>query len=207
MATVTYERGKHRFYDLLFGLLVNAIYSVLGVKASRIVRENIPEPLPIVGAGSFIILGGIETDIKFVMTAELLDSLIAGKVPKTFDVEKFVYDDPGEPKIIDANDIGHTDLFKAVFVNYYESVIDDIEIKYGSRAQYQTWPPILRFSRVIRHAFAHDGKVYITGRNAQIETWHGFSYGPADNGITILFNGMGAGDLVELMDQMDHELQ
>lgn len=96
-------------------------------------------------------------------------------------------------------------LLQAMFLRSYESVKSMIERKYGRSTQ--GWPDVLKFSWVIRNAFAHDGRIAIYSRNLPKVSWGPLSYSFEDNGKKILFDEMGPGDILKLMEEMDFKLR
>lgn len=207
---VSHFRNQHRFYDLLFAFLINAVYSVMAAKTSRSLTGNPQGEIFVVGPGTFIVLDGraevSNTDVLFKVTPEIHARVLAGEIPPSFQVAKMEHHDPGEPRIIEADLLAHGILAGAVFVNYYESVVDQIEAKYGPRSRYQSWPSVSRFGRLLRNAFAHGGVVNIDNPRAPGESWRGVTYRPADNGRRILFNDLGVADVIVLIEEMDQEI-
>jgi hypothetical protein len=92
---------------------------------------------------------------------------------------------------------------QASFVRYYESVVELIEAAHGRRNQWQQWPDVLRFGKIVRDAFAHNGLVDVKDQNAPASIWRGLSYGSLQNGQQVLYGDLALADIIVLMEQMD----
>jgi len=90
------------------------------------------------------------------------------------------------------------------FVYYFESVKDLIENKYG-KDPFQ-WPNTLNFSRVVRNAFAHGGRIKIRNSNSQPVHWKNYSYSYQDNGRQILPNDLNIPEIIVLLKEIDVSL-
>jgi hypothetical protein len=90
-----------------------------------------------------------------------------------------------------------------ILVELYESVSDWL---YSSIGHQDTWPSVLQFSRVIRHAASHGGSINMTGRSPKPVSWYGLTYSQSDNGRAVFGTDLGLGDLIALMLEMDEEL-
>jgi hypothetical protein len=76
----------------------------------------------------------------------------------------------------------------------------------GISTDLSKWPPVLAFCRVVRNAIAHNGRVRIDNAKAPPVTWRGLTYSYSDNGLAILGPGVGTGDLLILLFDLDEEL-
>jgi hypothetical protein len=71
----------------------------------------------------------------------------------------------------------------------------------------KTWPPVLRFARVVRNAVAHHGRLDWASPHVGAVTWSGLTYTHADNGRAIFGSGdLAVADMVFLMMDMSAEL-
>jgi hypothetical protein len=91
-------------------------------------------------------------------------------------------------------------LYEHAFVTYFENNRSAMKTRHGAVSR---WPGVLAFARIVRHAFAHGGKVNILDGTSA--TWGGFKYSQADNGKRVMYNDLSAGDLTLLMVEMDAE--
>ena len=76
-----------------------------------------------------------------------------------------------------------------------------MELNHGSDPQ--GWPMIWNFARVIRNAFAHEGKITFRNPTAPSVSWRTLSYSPANNDRQILYQDVTAVEVILLMQDMD----
>jgi hypothetical protein len=95
----------------------------------------------------------------------------------------------------------------ASFVNYYSSQEDNIKSKYGEAIE--IWPQQINFARLVRNGFAHGGLFHILNQKAANIVWRIWNIGPQQNGKSVLFgtDGLGIGDLIRLMEDVDTSLR
>src|SRR5260370_13253486 len=91
-------------------------------------------------------------------------------------------------------------LFEHAFITYFENNRALMKAKHGAVSR---WPDALAFGRIVRHAFAHRGKVHIV--DGSTVAWGNLTYSPAENGRRVLYNDLSSGDLTLLMIEMDSE--
>ena len=96
-------------------------------------------------------------------------------------------------------------LVEVAFVHFFESIRDSIESKYSKECSH--WPDLSNFSRVIRNAFAHGGRINIGNQNSPKVVSKSSSYDFQDNGKRVLFDDMAIGDVLRLMEEVDCELR
>jgi hypothetical protein len=94
-------------------------------------------------------------------------------------------------------------MFAAIFALAYEGPLNWQREVDSNPAK---WPPVLAFCRVVRNAIAHDGRVRIANAKAPPVSWRGLTYGYGDNGKALLGPGVGTGDLLILLFDLDEEL-
>ena len=118
-------------------------------------------------------------------------SLPANDAPKTFSINSH------ENLNIQSRLVG------ASFVNYYASQVERIELKYGEPND--NWPPQINFARHVRNGFAHGGSFNISNPNTPIVCWRNWKIDYQKNGKQVLFgeNGLGIGDVIRLMEDVD----
>ena len=85
-------------------------------------------------------------------------------------------------------------VISSSYISFYEKVIGLIEAKYGK----DSLPDDLNFARVVRNAFAHDGKIYIKNRNTPAVSWEGIVYSRENNGKSI-FDDFFVVEIIDLM--------
>jgi hypothetical protein len=80
-------------------------------------------------------------------------------------------------------------------------------VKYNVSTDYINWPPVSNFSRVVRNAIVHGGRININNQNAPVVTWRGLSYSHAQFGKEIINTGdLSTGDLILLMIELEIEI-
>jgi hypothetical protein len=94
-------------------------------------------------------------------------------------------------------------LIQAVFTNFYETQKSLANTKWGGLKQ---WNATWQFAWVVRNSFAHGGKINWTDTRISSVSWKAVSYHPEDNGREIIFNEIGEGDLIILIDELDRDL-
>ncbi len=99
-----------------------------------------------------------------------------------------------------------TQAISPVFVEFFESIHQWLRDK----GKEETWPPTLRFARVVRHAISHGFKISYElkkGKPAPPPVrWHGLTYSVSNQGKKIFGTDIRFGDLVALMLEMSDEL-
>jgi hypothetical protein len=94
-------------------------------------------------------------------------------------------------------------LITPVFVEFYEAYKQWVYNHFGSLDRAT---PAWQFARIIRNSISHDGKVLISDATAKPATWHGLTYGPADNGRVTIGGDLSSGDILILILEMSDEL-
>jgi hypothetical protein len=90
---------------------------------------------------------------------------------------------------------------QALATNYYERLKPTVREIYGSDTTF--WPSVWNFSRIVRNAMSHGGKIKFDNPNAHAVKWKELSYAPIDNGRQILNNDIWPGDIFDLIIEMD----
>jgi hypothetical protein len=92
-------------------------------------------------------------------------------------------------------------IVSAIFLKYFEPYSEWLDDNLGDAVN---WPPTLNFCRVVRNSIAH-GKIHIRNPSAPSVRWRHLEYGPAENGMAVLGDGLAVGDLLQLMiESSDH---
>jgi len=202
MKTRIYERGVHTFYDDLSTFLCNT--ASLGIAITALKNS---------GYGGFagdpqhyFEFEGCRVQKVFTWRPHASLLLVANdqwpsKIELTEDASVHV---SGGPRIGSLMGIVATSL-GAAFVRYFESRHDEICARYGD--QPYLWPDELNFSRVIRNAVAHGGKISFQNPKAGEVRWMGIAYSPADNGREIVFRDIGLVEPILLMEEIDSRLR
>jgi hypothetical protein len=73
---------------------------------------------------------------------------------------------------------------QSMIVNYFERERPQIKTRYGG---IERWPAAWNFARVVRNSAAHNNEVYFRNDNADLVTWRGLTYAPADNERKVLY--------------------
>lgn len=196
-ATRVYEAAKHRFYDDIFNITVAMIGYGVASQVHRGVAVNFNDGRRTIFRGRPTV-SGID---MFIDAKDLYGPLEHNTRPSqiefvTEEPEPFI-GSPEEPRLI----LGP--IIQTGFVHYYESVKDAIEGRRGGDSS--KWPDVLRFGRVVRNAFTHDGKVDIRNPKADPVKWRGLTYSYSDNGREILYVDLLPADVFVLMEEMDRE--
>lgn len=96
-------------------------------------------------------------------------------------------------------------IIESVFTNFYESQKDCAKAKWGKTNQ---WDSIWQFAWLVRNAFAHRGKINWKDRSISSVSWKNVFYQYLhDNNREIIFNEIGEGDLIILIDELDNALR
>lgn len=91
------------------------------------------------------------------------------------------------------------------YVNYYESQKENIDEKFGTNPQ--EWPDTINIARHIRNGFSHGGTFYITNPNTDELEWRNLKLDYSMHNDEVLFqNGLGPGDIILFMDDLDQLL-
>ncbi|MEQ8305801.1 MAG: hypothetical protein RIA09_04505 [Hoeflea sp.] len=69
-----------------------------------------------------------------------------------------------------------------------------------------TWPPIMRFARIVRNAAGHQMRIDWNSQNVAAVNWRGLTYSHADNGREIIGGDLVAADILFLMLDLSDEL-
>ncbi|MBB3899181.1 hypothetical protein [Roseococcus suduntuyensis] len=93
-------------------------------------------------------------------------------------------------------------IMNATFALYVERCNDWLRKK---NTNYQNWPPVSNFCRVIRNAIVHGGKINIENPNAPKVSWLGLSYDYTNLGRNI-FDDLADGDFIILAKALDDEM-
>ena len=92
----------------------------------------------------------------------------------------------------------------SVFTNFYESHAPLIS-RHISPEKHE-WPELFRFGTIVRNSLAHGWRIKIQNQNAPSATWHGQTYGYADNDRTTINGDLGTGDVLVLIKEWCEEL-
>jgi hypothetical protein len=143
---------------------------------------------------------------------KLMESIVNNQWPDRLQFDDRPYSDieQSEPKGL-MNFCYQTDFLMLIqqniqmssFVYYFETQKYDIKQKYGSESK---WPEPINFSRIVRNAFAHGGKLYFETPTSRNGNWKGYHYSPADNGKVILPGDLGVPEIILLMKSVDSML-
>jgi hypothetical protein len=76
----------------------------------------------------------------------------------------------------------------------------------AENSNYENWPPISNFCRVVRNALTHGNRVTINNAAAPELSWRGLTIGPVQNGEALLGVKLALGDLFLLAADFDEEL-
>lgn len=213
-----YAPQEHRFFDELISML----WGILGTHTmleifhlsntpsgmSLPTSEELVAPIHDMNSFQLIPIVHAETFLAFA-PFEIIASISLGSWPQFLQMWEIPKSDIGsiQPKIpqrhfskITPKIIGHP------FANYYESMRTRIKSQYKS--DLKKWPSVLNFARVIRNGISHNFRINFDNPNASIVTWKNWSFGPSNNGDEFLTNnnGLKAGDLIVLMEEMDAQI-
>jgi len=95
-------------------------------------------------------------------------------------------------------------VIQAVFTDFYETQKNDANTKWNG---VKSWDSIWQFAWVVRNALAHGGKINWTDNRISSVSWKNVHYNRSkDNGREIIFNDIGEGDLIILIDELDQVL-
>lgn len=86
------------------------------------------------------------------------------------------------------------------FLTYYENSKSKIKDRFGDKPE--KWPDTLKFARITRNAFGHRGQLEIRNPNDS-SAWRGLTLNYKNNGETMLYNHITAGDIILLMLDID----
>ena len=95
-------------------------------------------------------------------------------------------------------------VIKGQFVVEIEPWVEWLKANVSS--DFQRWPDVANFSRVIRNAIVHGGTININSPNAPAVSWEGLSYSYTDLGRSIFEDDLGHGDLLVLLMALNDEL-
>lgn len=90
---------------------------------------------------------------------------------------------------------------QAMFTQYWEANLDEINRVHGTRKQ-GNWPPVLKFAAVIRDAMSHGGKIHMFPTVASV-AYFGLNYSQSDNGKKVIHAELSTADIFFLMLDVD----
>ncbi len=195
-----YLKGEHGFFDDLVGICVVMVSFVSAMQTYQGGRG-------VDGSDYLFTLGKSRAGIDLIFVPSLLfDAIARGDRPVRLEFEerRDIGGWPGggiDPRLY------LTPVVHAGFVRYYESVLDTITRAHGPRSEWQVWPELLRFAKVVRDAFAHNGRVRVDDSGAPASTWQGLTYGRAQNGRQVLYADLLPADVIVLMEEVDRALR
>ena len=97
-------------------------------------------------------------------------------------------------------------LIQSVFIDFYETQKSHANAKWKGKGC-QQWDGIWKFAWLVRNAFAHGGKISWQDQSIPSVSWKTKSYDRLlDKGRDIIFNDIGEGDLIILIDELDQAL-
>jgi hypothetical protein len=97
-----------------------------------------------------------------------------------------------------------TKVIAPFFVEFYEDF--GPWIRTHVHTEFIKWPPVWQFARIVRNAASHGGRVG-TGNPAFLPvTWHGLTYGPAQDGHKLFGADLALADILLLMLEMNDSL-
>lgn len=137
----------------------------------------------------------------------LAQSALAGEVIAEFPIE--IIESEGAPQIPNGHAVTAfqrliMNLIAPLFVIYFES--HRPWLSSVTSGDPYIWPAVWNFSRVVRNAIAHDGRIAWNSAVAPAVEWEGIRYSPADDGREIIGPHLTLGDLLITMLEMDREL-
>ena len=95
-------------------------------------------------------------------------------------------------------------LIQSVFTDFYETQKSRASEKWN---RLQEWDSIWKFAWLVRNALAHGGKINWRDKRISSVSWKTISYNQKkDNGREIIFQDIGEGDLIILIDELDKAL-
>jgi len=98
-------------------------------------------------------------------------------------------------------------LVGASFVNYYSRQEDTIKSRFGTKQE--NWPEVIGFAWALRNGFAHGNGCYRLSNPKVKFPWKIWTIDRSCDGQPILFghNGLGIGDVIRLMEEIDRILK
>jgi hypothetical protein len=69
---------------------------------------------------------------------------------------------------------------------------------HGKTNRWQHWPEVLRFGKIVRDAFVHNGRVTFTSKNPPLTTWRRLAYDKSQENRQVLYGDLPLADVVFL---------
>lgn len=196
----SYTPQKHRF----FNSLVSFVAGITSLGLAIEVQARLP--VRAFSSADFLTLVGIPSvaACEFrVFAGPVLDELAANRWPTMVMIDEVPINHapPHHPLWLTGVQGVLGSMISNAFVQYFEENRGAVESKYGGSVQ--GWPAVWNFGRVVRNALAHKGIINIQNSNASAVAWRTLSYGPAQNGRSLLFQDLTAVEIILLMEDMD----
>ncbi|MCJ7613601.1 hypothetical protein MUO71_02385 [Candidatus Bathyarchaeota archaeon] len=194
-----YTQDTHHFFDQL-GIFLGLFTTwAMGVRAQKCGQT------PRFPQGKSICLQGNSNVSKMnwkYFPQDLLQYFIDQSWPASLEFYEYELSDNSRPSV-EVPNLGKfaNYLIMYTFLHYYESNKSAVESKYNK--DFQNWPDIWNFGRIVRNAFAHGGRINFTNENALPVNWLSLSYSPSDNGLQIIENDISSVEMILLMEEMD----
>lgn len=167
--------------------------------------QSAGEAAPIAEEDGLVIRGrpevsGLELEFR---PLQVLGPIFAGSWPAEVDLEMRPFNGEIPPSFskIQGTKRFHSVNIQSAFVHYFESNRQKVESGFG--ADPYSWPPEWNFARVVRNAFAHGGEIDFRNKKAKPVSWNSLTYGPSDNGRSIIYVDVTPVELILLMSDMD----
>jgi hypothetical protein len=192
------EKGKHRFYAFLRDIVL--AHAMFGRALDHLHGHSTPPDQPVVG----IACNCDPVMIAFNVSGSL-EAAVSGNDPAWFMakvIPKVRFLMPAGVKKITALQGYNDGLIYGLFVLHCEAALEWVRARHPD---YNRWPPVANFVRVVRNALVHGGTINIDSPTAPTVSWRGVTYDRAQKGRHIKPD-LNYGDLIILLFELDEEL-
>jgi hypothetical protein len=193
------EKGKHRFYSYLRDIVV--AHAMFGRAMDHLYGHRHPpeQPLPVClvcNTDPMAVVFDVRGSFESAVSGDDPPWIMAKVIPQ---IRVFMPPDAKEVKGLQ----GHNDgLIYGLFVLHCEAALQWVRTRFPN---YNSWPPVANFVRVVRNALVHGGKINIDSPTAPSVEWRGIKYGPGSKG-KLIKPDLNYGDLMVLLFELNEEL-
>jgi hypothetical protein len=203
----TYDRSNHSFFDLLISYLTSIASFGMATEAHNFGLRIAFKPNELIELEGMPHVSNIALSFS---PYTILQPIAKNQWPEKIEFEEKPSNLTPDhfskfPIKLTSTQLIHCLILQSMFLQYYESVLSDIELLYTTDVN--KWPSVLNFARVIRNACAHRGQIYFLNLNAHSVNWKTLEYTPLDNGRNILFQDITSVEVILLMEDINKVLQ